>query len=286
MAFGDETVVVDVEDAEHGEILYRDKAGKEHTYYPCSSNWLEVESLEVFTTLGDPREKGAEARVVIRVRGIARLEDRSISVIGDPDSKTRTLTISFEAGEWRPKEDEEAKEVPSFASALGGAMLGFNRATWEIGNDSEWWMSCYVPKAFLDALVAEVRRGQLASMRVGMALRGLYTTENTYAPISIRGDLFIRPNKRDGTIEIPEMACGYVRSVFFSSTKAYLRKLERVVPVESPEDESDKSPPPQVQADPVAAAIEALGAHVEKLRKTLKWVGGFVIVALVILALN
>lgn len=280
MAFGDEKVVVDVKEIDHGEILYIDKDGAEHTYYPCHSNWLEIEFLEVLTVLGEPREDGAESPVVTRVRGTARLEDRSISVVGDPGSKTRTVTVSFEVGQWRPK--EETKELVSLFTPLGSAMLGFNRADWEIGNDSEWWLSCFVPKAFLEALSTDIQSGRLITANVGVALHGLYTTEHTYAPISIRGDLFIRPNKRDNTIEIPEIASGYVRSVSFSSAKVDLRKSEPV------EDENyslpDEPSEPSVVTDPVATAIEALGVRIETLRGTLKWVGGCIVVALLFVA--
>ena len=282
MAFGDEKVVVDVKDIDRGEILYTEEDGKGHTYYPCNSNWLEMEFLEVLTALGEPKQEGAEPLVVVRVRGIARLEDRSISVVGDPGSKTMTLSVSFEVGDWKPREDEETKELMSFITPLGGAMLGFNRADWEIGNDSKWWMSCYVPKALHEAMISEVHSGRLTTARVGVALRGLYTTEHSYAPISRRGDLFIRPNKRDNTIKVPEMASGYVRSVYFSSAKVDLRKPE---PVEDEDpsfsDELSLAPLP---VDPIVAAIDELSARVEKLRGTLKWIIGLVVIALLFVA--
>lgn len=142
MGYGDEKVIVDVKDINNGEILYTDKDGKETTYYPCRSIWLEVQTLEVLTVLGDPKD-GAEPPLVTRVRGTAALEDQSISVVGDPQSKVHTLTISFDAGDWTPKPVEPKEgEFPSFHGELGGAMLGFNRADWEIGNDDDWWISC------------------------------------------------------------------------------------------------------------------------------------------------
>ncbi|TXT35209.1 MAG: hypothetical protein FD135_5032 [Comamonadaceae bacterium] len=85
MAFGDEKVVV--KDIDHGDILYTDNAGAEHTYYPCHSIWIEVQTLEVLTVLGDRKEEGQEPPLVTRVRGTVSLEDRSISVVGDPKSK-------------------------------------------------------------------------------------------------------------------------------------------------------------------------------------------------------
>jgi hypothetical protein len=279
MAYGDEKVIVDVKDVEHGEILYTDKEGKEHTYYPCRNIWLEVQTLEILTVLSDSEEDGKEPNLVTRVRGTAVLEDRSISVAGDPKSKVRKLTISFEIGEWRLKAEEPKEdEFPSPSAHLGGAMLGFNRADWEIGNDDDWWISCYLPKTFIDALVFDIRRGQLDSMRLRLALRSLYTTEHSWAPVSSRGDLFIRPDRRDNSLAIPDMAQGYVDAIHFSSAPRDLRKPEPVEPLD-PEDE-DAPPAP----DPVATAIAALAARVEATRSTIKWVGGFIVVALLFVA--
>lgn len=283
MAFGDEKIVVDVKDTDHGEIEHTDKAGKKHTYYPCSNNWLIVESLEVLTALGEPRESNTEPQVLTRVRGIAKLEDRSISVVGDQSSKTKTITVSFEAGGGQSRKDVKTEDFLSFTTPLGGAMLGFNRADWEIGNENEWWVSCYVTEKFVSALVESIRSGQLASVHLGLALKGLYTTEHSYAPISMRGDLFIRPNARDNTIENPEMARGHVSSLHFASTKIDLRNP---VPIEETSSDPEEPTSTPIAVNPIANAIEVLNTNVEKLRITLKWVCGLLLVALLILALK
>jgi hypothetical protein len=280
MAYGDEKVVVNVKDVEHGEILYTDKEGKQHTYYPCRSIWLEVQTLEVLTVVGDPKD-GAEPPLVTRVRGTAALEDRSISVVGDPTSKVRQLSISFEAGDWKPRAEEPNEgEFATFSSELGGAMLGFNRADWEIGNDDDWWISCFLPKPFVDALVADIRNGQLDCMKLGLALRGLYTSEHSLAPVSSRGDLFIRPDRKDNSLAIPDMAQGHVRAVHFTSAPRDLRRPE---PVESLEFENE-DPPPAPTSDPLVVAIAALGTRVDQMRSTMKWIGGFIVVALLFVA--
>jgi hypothetical protein len=125
MAFGDEQVVINVRDVDHGEIEYTNNAGAKHTYYPCRSNWLEVEDLEVTIALADPIES-KESELVTRVRGTARLEDRSLSVVGDLASKTKNLTISFEAGSWRPTVPQpDPMDFHSSCAQLGGAMLSF-----------------------------------------------------------------------------------------------------------------------------------------------------------------
>jgi hypothetical protein len=275
MAFKDETVVVNVKDIDHGQILYTDNAGEEHTYYPCHSIWIEVQTLEVLTSLGNFKEEGKAPPLMTGVRGTVALKDWSISVVGDPKSKVQRLTISLDAGDWKPPPPEPSEHDLSMTSnELGGAMLGFNRADWEIGNDDEWWISCYLPEAFIDALVADIRNSQMDSMKLCLKLRGIYTTD----PFSYRGDLFIRPDRKDNTIAIPDMATGFVRSINFTSSPRDLRKPEPAEPVEP---EYEDTPP---NPDPVAIAIASLGARVEQMRNTFKWIGSFIVLALIFAA--
>ncbi|OIT13539.1 hypothetical protein BL241_03120 [Ralstonia solanacearum] len=290
MGYGDPKVVVDVKDIEHGEILYTDTDGKQRTYYPNRSIWLEVQTLEVLTILGEPKEEGAEPLLMTRVRGTALLEDHSISVVGDPESRVRQLSISLAIGEWPPKpEGSEPGNVPSMFGQLGRAMLGFNRADWEIGNSDEWWIECYLPKPFIEAMVADIRSGQINGMQLSLALRGLYTTEHSMAPPSSRGHLFIRPNKRDNSIEHPELATGDVRAIHFASASRDLRKHEPQEPeaaftAEPRAPEGTFLAEAEVPEDPVATAVEHLGARFDKMRATVKWVGGLIVGALLILA--
>jgi hypothetical protein len=275
MAFRDEKVIIDVKDIDRGEILYTDNAGEEHTYYPCHDIWIEVEMLEVLTSLGNIKEESKEPSLVTGVRGTVALNDWSISVVGDPRSKVRRLTISLDAGDWKPQSPETTDhDLSMLSNELGGAMLGFNRADWEIGSDDEWWISCYLPKTFIDALVADIRNNKIDSMKLRLKLRGIYTTD----PFSCRGDLFIRPDRKDNTITIPDMATGFVRSINFTSTPHDLRKPELADPVESEYEDTPPTP------DPVAAAIASLGVQVEQMRNTFKWIGSFIVLALIFAA--
>ena len=284
MAYGDEKVVVDVKDVDRGAILYTDAGGKEHTYHPARSIWLEVQTLQILTVLGGPAEEGGTPKLITRVRGSAVLEDYSISVVGDPSSKVRALRISFEAGEYGPKRSPEENPLlfGSSLEILGGAMVGFSRADWEIGNSDEWWISCYLPEFFIDALLTDIRSGWIDSMNVGLRLSQLYTTEHPWAPVSSRGHLFLRPNKLDNSIGFPEMASGVVWVMNFASTSRDLSKPAPPEPVEPDGfDEETQAPAPD---NPVASAVAILALRVESLRGTLKWVGGAIVVALLFLA--
>lgn len=285
MGHAGEKIVVDVRESDRGSIIYKDSAGKEATYYPTMTTWFTVEDLETFVMLGEPAEGTTEPTIVRRLRGTARLEDDSLSVLGDPNTCTKTLTMSFEANEWRPKVKEDGNDeglVTIHSGKLGGASLSFNRADWEVGNTDEWWASCYLPKNFVDELEAAILKRQLTGVRVAMALRGLYSNEGPWAPVSERADLFIRPNRADNTLQYPDVADGFITWINFGTTKADLRQPEPE-PVAVAVEEPEHRPPP---VDPVAAAVTALGANVEKLRGTMKWTGGFIAVCLLFLLMK
>ncbi|KQV60138.1 hypothetical protein ASC95_01275 [Pelomonas sp. Root1217] len=280
MDYGDEKVIIDLKDGDSGEILFTDKDGKQATYYPSHSIWLDVQTLEVLTVLNEPAE-GAEPSIGRRLRGVAVLEDRSISVVGDPRSKSRRLTISFDPGDWKSKPAPEGEAaLSSLDTQLGGAMLSFSRADWEIGNDDEWWIACYLPPAFIDSLIADVRSGQLYAVKLSLSLRGLYTSSHHWEPVSARGDLFIRPNREDNSLSFPDMARGYVRAIHFSSSPRDLRRPEPADVVEPSSEEEFRVEEP----DPMATAITALAMRVDQLRSTIKWVGGFIVLALLFVA--
>lgn len=284
MAYGDEKVIVDVREGERAQIIYKDGEGKEHKYYPARYAYFVVEDIQTLVVLNEPPEGQTEPVIVRRIRGTARLEDRGLSVIGDPKSKTRTLAMSLEASDWRPKLEPVADDElgTTFSSFLGGATLGFNRHDWEIGNDDEWWSACYLPKLFVEQLEAAVVSGQLTSVRMGLALRGLYSDEGDWAPVSARRNLFIRPNRKDNDIGYPDLADGFVSSLVFTTTKVDLRQPPEPEPVEPTDDFEPSLPPAPV--DPVSAAIAALATRVEATRSTIKWVGGFIVVALLFVA--
>jgi len=284
MAHGDEKVIVDVREGERAQIIYKDGEGKEHKYYPARYAYFVIEDLQTLVVLNEPPEGQTEPVIKRRIRGTARLEDRRLSVVGDPTSKTRTLVMSFEASDWRPQREPCANELLGavYSSFVGGAMLGFSRRDWEIGNDDEWWSACYLPKPFIEQLEASIASAQLTSVRVGLSLRGLYSDEGDWAPVSARSNLFIRPNRKDNDVGDPDLANGFVSSIVFTTAKVDLRHPVEPEAVE-PTDELGSSSP-SAPVDPVSAAVAVLAARVEATRRTIKWVGGCIVVALLFIA--
>lgn len=277
-----EAGTADIKRGERGEIEFTAGDGTTHTYYPSNVIWLDVLELEIITGLADPKDD-QEPLIYTRLRGKARLHDDSIAVIGDPATKVRELSITLEAGDWKPKVEQPDEEgtlsLLSLRSHKGTAMLSFNRADWEIGTDDEWWSACYLPRTFIDSLAAGLLSGELQSLSLSMSLRGLYTTEHPLAPVSSRGDLYLKPV--DG--RITDMAQGYLWNIAFTSAPRNFRKTQPVEFNYALDDERHAEPSVQ-PADQVANAIAGLSARVDGLRTTLKWVGGLIVVALLFLS--
>ncbi|WP_172222918.1 hypothetical protein [Caenimonas soli] len=286
MGYGDKKVVIEMTELEDGAIEHTGPDGLKRTYYPGRQIWLDLQDLQVWQHLRQHQKESEEGvpNLVTQVRGEARLEDYDLSIIGELTNKTRSVRVAIEVGDVSPA----LKEVDSvlggllFNKPMGVAQLGFSRADWEIGNSDEWWLSCYVTEATLRALSDAVATGALQSLKLGLRLKDLYTTEHPMAPISGKANLFLRPNRSDNTIECPECATGYIMHLSMSLARVDMR------PTEVKEDDEDQEHMElrEVPLDPVAVAVAGLTASVGALRHTIKWVGGIAAVCLVILALK
>jgi hypothetical protein len=77
----------------------------------------------------------------LNFKGIARFENDRFSIIGNKEFATSIIQISFS-----PTQVE---------SELWTAGLGFIESDWEIGNDNEWFLACYISnECFNDILHA------------------------------------------------------------------------------------------------------------------------------------
>ena len=82
---------------------------------------------------------------------------------------------------------------------------------------------------------------------------------------------------------IPDMANGFVRGLHFTTAKVDLR---RPAPIEDEDLSNDEKPTPAMPIDPVAIAVDLLSARMEKLRTTVKWVGGILVAVLVLMLMK
>lgn len=283
MGYGDPKVVVPVTEREDKALEYTDPKGAKYAYYPGRHIWLDLQELQVWRHLKEAKDDGPPT-FVLQLQGVGRLEDYGISVMGEPDNRTRSLKVILDHGDIAAAKVEAEKDTESFmySAPLGRAFLGFSRADWEIGNRDEWWLSCYVTKETLEGLSKTVTSGSAKSVKLGVRLANIYSDDHPMAPVSSKAHLFLRPDRKDNTINNPENARGYVLHLSVAEAAVDMRPVE--VPQE--DDTQEHMEVRELPPDPVAAAIDRLTVAIAGLRSSLKWVGGIAAAALVILALK
>jgi hypothetical protein len=264
--------------------------GKTKTYYrnPIRTMCLEVHELLICSTarayhMGEELESLPDPKLMLR--GTAWLGRSSLCVIGNPQTSTHTLPVTFKVltDAERISTEENSKKY-NRPLRYTGATIGFMYADWEIGNGDDWFIECYVSAATFAAMASTVESGKLRKASIGLHLDDIYTDDN-WAPPSFNADWFLRPNRKypkNG----PDLVRGDITTFDLEMTSVCL------------------GPPPEVSGDvggdvderqnydnmpvvsPEVVALEKLGTNIEKLRGTVKWVGGFIAVFLCFLVIK
>jgi len=291
MAYGEEKVAIKLRDGEEkGALVEIREDGKEKTYYPkqFATHW-KCEKLQVIQGFAYRDESDQDPpKTVTYVTGTARLSsDYDVSVIGEPENKAITVELSFRPDDspdlLEESESEKKESRYRLSRPYGRTILGFNRADWEIESDDQWWLECRLHSTALQPLINAISAGTLSQASFSSRFNNLYTDEPPFVPFSRKAHLFLRPDERDNTIDMPEIAHGCLEGLALG-----LGSVD-VAPVSQPEpdyeedlhgaDVTDSAPQSAVQASQFVAA------RVEALRVTVKWVGGLIAAALFLLLL-
>lgn len=252
--------------------------GKTSTYYPGWQLSIAVQDIQEAAELEHDSEQGPTIKRFLT--GTAVLQDRDVSIIGEPEKKTKMLRLGIFDREVPLKKDESAVLL---RSPIGFANLGFNRADWEIGTDDQWYVSLYLPKAAFDPLHGLVGEGELISMRLTLQL-AIYTMNHPMAPAGRFESLFLRPANPGESFDWPKTADGHVVNVVVAKTKFKLAlPPEPDTYADEGKPDMEMRPPARDPIDPVATSIMALTASVEKLRSMLRWGVGIIAVVLLFL---
>ena len=282
---GDKVVINLREGAKDGELFETRPDGKEHSYYPRTFgvNFV-VTQLRVSQAFNYRNETDQGPSLMQRfVDGSAWLsDDYGLSVIGEPQNKTKKVDLQFRTDD-RPNllTKQQGDIDMGLGGAHGRASLGFNRADWEIKNSDQWYLSLYLNSASLEPLIDAVLSGAVKQANLRVRLRRLYSDDPPYMPID-DSNLYLRPNAQDNTIDMPECADGFLEGLRLDYATVDVRppvEPEAVEPAEQP-----NAPDPVV--DPMLPVMQQLSVRIEGLRGTVKWVGGLIVVCLVIIALK
>ena len=200
------------------KLVIETPEGKEETYYldPIRSICLHVENLQVDNIAkctADFETKTLEPLpgLSLRIRGTAEIINKSffnectISVLGERGNKTRTLNICFWPLHADPPKQDEEKNTPPY----GKTFVGLNRP-------NEWFIECYVSIDTLIAISSAVSSGTFGKMTVCLKLQEIYTDADPYAPLMEDTNWFLRPNRRDNSIESPGIVSGGITSLIFT----------------------------------------------------------------------
>jgi phosphate:Na+ symporter len=264
MSHGEKNLVTEVIAREDHALAHVARDGEKRIYFPAKSMWLRLKQLRAAQQLAEPLDADKQPTLCTSLHGVARLDGQGLSIIGDVGNAAHSVEVSFEARDvsradrlgLRKLEDElglSLSDVP-----LGTARLGVNRPDAEsggLGASDQWWLACHIPDACINALSKAMSDGQLGAVELGLTLRNLYTAEDAPATPLREPDLFLMPNPSDGTIELPEIATGYVTHLRIDLASTQL-----------PGGHSD-----DLKMNPVADAISSLALKLGGLMVTVRW---------------
>ena len=216
-----QTIPVKVTAEADGVLVIETLEGADETYRLCPNRtmYLHVSQLHLSSEVNpfhfgdDDRDMAQEKS--LSVRGTATLEDSSISVMGDPGNKARTLAIDFYAlnyDVWR--KHKELAQILGKAPHYTRAKVGLARQRPDVGADDAWSVQCQVPPAMLRALANAVSRGAIRSISLRLVLGGIYS-RGARVLQSVSSGWFLRPNWPDITQEMPETADGNITVLNF-----------------------------------------------------------------------
>jgi hypothetical protein len=246
--------------ARDGELIETRPDGEERCYYPrtfgVSFVVSELRVGQAFTYR--TTENNGPSLMQHFADGIAWLsEDYELSVIGEPQNKTRKVELQLRV--------DDRSKLPGH----GRASLGFNRANWEAMTSDQWFLSLYLNSASLQPLIDAALAGTVRQMRLQVMLKGLYSDEPPYMPLDY-SKLYLRPNARDNTIDMPERADGFLEGMRLDYATVDTRPPAQPMEVEQGEELIVSKP----VVDPMLPAIQQLSAGIDALSGTVQWVGG------------
>ncbi|MGJ7573270.1 hypothetical protein ACSFBX_22285 [Variovorax sp. RB2P76] len=270
--------------SEKGRELVVEIDGKDKTFYlnPIRTMWLDLEVATLFV--------GASSHVSIdyetlaiestdayrleppksRISGIATLGRSSIAVIGNRKTRSNTLRVSFH--EYDYEKDAESKKAEGLPTAKT-AHIFYSEHDWEIGNKDGWELTLYVEKPLLAQIHEAIVAKRAKAINLGIRLSRIYSDDD-WAPPSAHPDWFALP-EGSGAGSNP---VGHLENCHIELEQVDLRTLQN----DYVEDEQDAEVKP-VPADPSVIALGKLSENIEAMRTTIKWVGGLLFGALVLM---
>ncbi|WP_338642050.1 Na/Pi symporter [Burkholderia pyrrocinia] len=251
--------------------------GNVRTYYPAKSLWLTLQDIQVVRRL-EPAGGTTHSTLSTYVQGTSSPDDCCLSIIGDVQNSTRTVHITFAAREIGATERHGLRDLQDELGIalsddpLGTARLGYNQPDDEMQEPAQWWALCDVPASSMQALADGIEAGRVTAVKVGLCLRGVYTSVPSGAAQAGGLPVFLRPGQDGSMLEAPATASGYVVYLAIDLPKVNLPGDGQTAQV------------------PVRAgdgnAIGALTERLDKVFAGLKWLAALVAILVVVLLIK
>lgn len=296
----DKERTVQIYEEKERALRFLDETGTSHNYALLTSVrtiYINATSLSVSEGFG---RRSSDEQVPLQptprrlVRGFGTLGDKSVSVIGDPENKTkrialwiRSRTADEHAEAFKQSQQNDTSDRGTGVPSHCDAVLGFTTADWEIGNKDAWWLELYVAEKTLDSLAGAILNKQAHSLHIGVGLRNIYTDAGPgELDFGEPVNLFLRPSIGEGNVRRPEVANGHLESwsLKFSGTVELSDPFEGES-VPTPERIPDEPQGPS-DAQRTLVALERLTAGIGSLQTTvvkIAWVIGAALIVSVLI---
>jgi hypothetical protein len=165
---------------------------------------------------------GASPAESLCARGHATLGGGSISIIGAPSTRSRDLSIGFNAFD-----EEISQQRLALARRYGTkarythVTLGYIHHQVQAGNDG-WFIECELAIDTLRAIVSAVSSGTLRAMTIGLALQEVYS-DDWSRPTALT-DWFLKAASKGHSKGAPQMAHGDMTRLSFDMTSIDLHR--------------------------------------------------------------
>lgn len=246
-----------IEKTESG-ITWTDKEGKTHLYKPpIRTLYLQLQGLSRVLHMSRYLEsEPVDTPLTDRLVGKAILEDRSLNVIGIPETSSNVVKVSFTV-----LADEDMQRINAGFEPVA---LSYLDKDWEIGNDSEWSCQIYLPASQFNVLNEIYNLEKISKIQVGLDMKEIYI-DHTYAvPSDKCVSWFIEPTRLGSQI-----ARGKVCVLRIETSSIDLRPPAPI------ENDLDADNPPVYKTNPlesIAPAIHTLAHNMNGTQTYLKWI--------------
>jgi hypothetical protein len=257
--------VGDIEQTERG-VAWTDAEGQRHDYErPIRTLYLRIQELASIFSLNQFQDDAPlDSPLSPELRGNALIEDRSLSVIGRPETSSRAIDVSFVA--------LDETRLARIREGARPVQLSYMESDWEIGNDAGWWTRITLPVSQFQLLAEAYESGKLTKVSIGLDMEHMFLDQGFYVPRD-RLDWFVEP-----TTSGAKMVNGEVAALTIETAPIDLRPPEPREPgMDVADDIPDSKPKPK---DSIAPALNNLADKIEGVQKVLVWIFWVLVVLL------